>query len=48
MCTPPEKELIVDSCFDKGNGEAARYEKVDEPVRLDAGDVGDNDGRGVK
>ena len=25
--------------FDKGNGKAVGYEKVDEPVRLDAGDV---------
>jgi hypothetical protein len=38
-CPPPEEELLVDSCFDKGDGEAgARY---DEPVRLDAGDVGE-------
>ena len=38
---PPEEELLVDSCFDQGDGEAAEYEKVDEPVRLDAGDVGE-------
>ena len=41
-CAPPDDELLVDNCFDKGDGEAgARYEKVEEPVRLDAGDVGD-------
>ena len=38
---PPEEELLVDSCFDKGYGDAVGYEKVDEPVRLDAGDVGE-------
>ena len=31
----------MDSCFDKGDGEAVGYENVDEPVRLDAGDVGE-------
>ena len=31
-------ELLVDSCFDRGDGEAVGYENV-EPVRLDAGDV---------
>lgn len=41
-CAPPDEELLVDSCFDRGDGEAgARYEKVDEPVRLDAGEVGE-------
>jgi hypothetical protein len=40
-CVPPEDELVVDSCFDRGAGEAVEYEKVDEPVRLDACDVGE-------
>ena len=31
----------MDSCFDRGDGEAVGYENVDEPVRLDAGDVGE-------
>ena len=39
-CAPPEDELLVDSCFDGGDGGAVVYENVDEPVRLDAGDVG--------
>ena len=38
---PPEEELLVDSSFDKGEGEAVGYDKVDEPVGLDAGDVGE-------
>ena len=38
---PPEEELLVDSCFKRGNGEAVGYENVDEPVRLGAGDVGE-------
>ena len=29
----------MNSCFDRGDGEAVGYENVDEPVRLDAGDV---------
>ena len=33
------RELLVNSCFDRGDGEAVGYENVDEPVRLDAGDV---------
>ena len=37
MCASDE-ELLVDSCFGKGNGEAVGYRNVDEPVRLDAGD----------
>ena len=40
-CAPLEDELLVDSCFDNGDGEAVGYENVDEPVRLDAGDVGE-------
>ena len=28
-----------DSCFGSGDGEAVGYENVEEPVRLDAGDV---------
>jgi hypothetical protein len=41
-CAPPDEELLVDNCFDKGDDEAgARYENVDEPVRLEACDVGD-------
>ena len=38
VCTA-EDELLVDSCFDKGVVEALGYENVDEPVRLDTGDV---------
>lgn len=30
----------MDNCFECGDGEAVRYENVDEPVQLDAGDVG--------
>ena len=40
MWMPPKEELLVDSYFDKGDCKAVGYEKVDEPVRLDAGDVG--------
>ena len=41
-CAPPDDELLVDSCFDRGDGEAGeRWENVVEPVRLDAGDVGE-------
>ena len=40
-CVPPEEELLVDSCFDDGDEEVVRYETVDEPERLDAGDVGE-------
>ena len=29
----------MNSCFDRGDGEAVGYENVDEPVRLDTGDV---------
>jgi hypothetical protein len=36
-CAPPEDERLVDNCIDKGDG----YKKVEEPVRLDAGDVGE-------
>ena len=31
----------MDSCFDRGDGEVVGYEKVDELVRLGAGDVGE-------
>ena len=31
----------MDSCFGRVDGEAVGYEKVDELVRLDAGDVGE-------
>ena len=38
----PDEELLVDSCFDRGDGDAgAHYENVDEPAQLDAGDVGE-------
>jgi hypothetical protein len=41
-CAPPNDELLVDNCFERGDGEAGeRCENVDEPVRLDAGDVGE-------
>ena len=40
-CMPPEEGLLVDSCFDNGDEEVVRYETVDEPERLDAGDVGE-------
>ena len=41
-CAPPNDELLADNCFDRGDGEAGeRYESVDEPVRLDSGDVGE-------
>ena len=40
MCEPPEEELLVDSFF-RGDGEAVGYENVDEPVWLDACDVGE-------
>jgi hypothetical protein len=33
--------MLVDSCADDGDGEAVGYENVDEPVRLDAGYVGE-------
>lgn len=39
MCAPPEEELFVDSCFDEG--EAVGYKKVDDFLRLDAGNVGE-------
>ena len=39
MWAPPEEELPVESCFEKGDGEAVGDESGDEPVRLDAGDV---------
>jgi len=39
---PLDEELLVDNCFDNGEGEAGvRCENVDEPVRLGAGHVGD-------
>ena len=38
MCAPSDEELLVDSCFNKWGGEEVAY---DEPVRLDAGDVGE-------
>ena len=39
---PLDEELLVDNCLDKGDGGAGvRCENVDEPVQLDAGDVGD-------
>lgn len=41
MCAPPEEVLLVDSHLKRGDGEVIGYEKVDEPVRLDAGDVGE-------
>ena len=47
-CTPPEEELLVDSCFDRSDSEAVGHENGDEPVRLDAGDVGNDDGREVE
>ena len=40
MCAPPEEELPMDRCFKNGDGEAVGYENVDEPLRLNAGDVG--------
>ena len=40
-CASPEEEPPVDNYFDSGDGEAVGYENVDEPVRLDAGDVGE-------
>jgi hypothetical protein len=41
-CAPPDDELLVDNCFDRGDSEAGeRCENVVEPVRLDAGDVGE-------
>ena len=41
-CAPPNDELLVDNCFERGDGEAGeRCENVDETVRLDAGDVGE-------
>jgi hypothetical protein len=39
MWAPPEEELLVDSCFNKCDGDVVGYEKIDKPVRLDAGDV---------
>jgi hypothetical protein len=42
----PEDELFVESRVHKGDGDAVVYEKVNEHVRLDAGDVGEDDGRG--
>lgn len=41
MCAPLEEELLVDCCFDRGDGNAVGYEKVDEPVWLDVGNVGE-------
>ena len=46
-CAPPEEELFVDRRFYESDEEVVGYESVDELVRLDAGEVGDNDGRGV-
>ena len=40
-CEPPEELLLVDTCFDKGDGEAIGCEKVEVPVRLEAGDFGE-------
>ena len=41
-CVPPNDEPLVDNCFERGDGEAGeRCENIDEPVRLDAGDVGE-------
>ena len=40
---PPEEEPPIDSCFDKEGGEAVGYEKTNEPLRLDAGNVGSKD-----
>ena len=41
-CAPPNDELLVDNWFERGDGEAGeRCENIDEPVRLDAGDVGE-------
>ena len=38
----------MDSCFDKGDGEAVGYENVDEPVRLGAATLGNDDGLEVE
>ena len=39
---PPNDELLVDNCFERGDGEAGeRCENLDEPVLLDEGDVGE-------
>ena len=38
---PLEEELLVDCCFKHGDGDVVRYENVDKPVWLDAGDVGE-------
>ena len=46
-CAPPEEDLLMDCCFENGDGEAVGYENVDEPVQLDAGDVNDG-GRDVE
>jgi hypothetical protein len=43
-CAPLEDELLVDSCFDKSDGNAVGYENVDESVRLDLGTLGNGDG----
>ena len=40
--------MLVDSCFDRSDSEAVGQENGDEPVRLDAGDVGNDDGREVE
>ena len=31
----------MDSYFNRSDGEAVEYENVDEPVRQDAGDIGE-------
>ena len=39
---PPNDELLVDNCFERGDGEAGgRCENADEPMRLDAGNLGE-------
>ena len=44
-CAPPNDEPLFDNCFERGDSEAGEQcENVDEPVRLDAGDVGDPEG----
>ena len=40
--------MLVDSCFDRSDSKAVGHENGDEPVRLDAGDVGNDDGREVE
>ena len=39
MRAPPEEELLVDCCFDEGDGEVVGHEKEDEPVRVEAVEV---------